>query len=76
MEAHIPVPATPAETSPPAVPEAIVPPQLEQIQSTELALLRQRADRYRFLFRTIITVTSIIVGATLIVVLAAILTDF
>jgi len=75
MEAHVPVPATPAKTSPPAVLEPTAPSQLEQIPSAELALLRLRADRYRFLFKTIITATSIIVGATLIVVLVAILTD-
>jgi hypothetical protein len=48
---------------------------MEQISATELASLRRRADKYRFLFRTIVTVTSILAGVTLIIVLAAILTD-
>ena len=66
-----------APTGPPPVPLAAtaVPPTLEQVPSAELADLRRRADRYRFLFKTIVTVTGIIVGATLIIALAALLID-
>lgn len=61
----------------PVVPAAMPEPTaaMVQVSQAELADLRQRADRYRFLFRTIVTVTSILVGATLIIVLAAVLTD-
>jgi hypothetical protein len=52
-----------------------VPPTLEQVPSAELADLRRRADRYRFLFKTIVTVTAILVGATLIVALVALFID-
>ena len=45
------------------------------VTTAELTLLRHRADKYRFLFRTIIAVTGILVGATLLVVLAALLID-
>lgn len=70
-----PAPATiPADpVSPAAMPEPAA--AMVQVSQAELADLRQRADRYRFLFRTIVTVTSILVGATLIIVLAAVLTD-
>jgi hypothetical protein len=75
MSPDLPAPITsPAgPTAPQVTPEA--PPQMEQISATELASLRRRADKYRFLFRTIVTVTSILAGVTLIIVLAAILTD-
>lgn len=59
----------------PATLEPIAPATMEQIPAIELADLRRRAEKYRFLFRTIVTVTGILVGATLIVVLAALLTD-
>lgn len=74
----LPAPTTsPAEPTGPAAPQIMpeVPPQMEQISATELAALRHRADKYRFLFRIVVTVTGILVGATLIVVLAALLTD-
>jgi hypothetical protein len=66
-----------APTAPPPVPleATVVPPTLEQVPSAELADLRRRADRYRFLFKTIVTVTGIIVGATLIISLVALLID-
>jgi hypothetical protein len=62
-------PVVPAGVAP------IAPATMEQIPSAELADLRRRAEKYRFLFKTIVTVTGILVGATLIVVLAALLTD-
>jgi len=65
-----------AQAAPPQVPlEATAPAALEEVPSAELADLRRRADRYRFLFKTIVTVTGIIVGATLIIVLVALLID-
>jgi len=63
-----------ATAVPPAM-EPLTPAAMEQVPAVELAELRRRADRYRFLFRTIVTVTGILVGATVIVVLAALLTD-
>lgn len=48
---------------------------LEQVSAAELADLRRRADKYRFLFKTIVTVTSILIGATLIVCIVALLID-
>jgi len=72
-------PAVPvvAPTASPPVPleAAAVPTTLEQVPSAELADLRRRADRYRFLFKTIVTVTAILVGATLIVALVALFID-
>lgn len=64
----------PVEPSPAPLAPA-VPVQSELIPATELAELRRRADKYRFLFRTIVAVTGILVVATLIIVLVAILTD-
>jgi len=76
MDGGLPTPAVPAaEPSAPAVVDLLPPAAMEHIASAELADLRRRADRYRFLFKTIVTVTGILVGATLIVVLAAILID-
>ena len=76
MNSDTPVPVV-AQAAPPAVPveATTAPPALEQVPSAELADLRRRADRYRFLFKTIVTVTGIIVGATLIIVLVALLID-
>jgi hypothetical protein len=55
---------------------ALVPPAtpapMEQISSAELADLRRRAEKYRFLFRTIVTVTTIVAVALLAVVIVAI----
>jgi hypothetical protein len=68
----------PDQVHPPVAPVAVepmAPATMEQISAVELADLRRRAERYRFLFKTIVTVTSILVGATLIVVLVALLTD-
>lgn len=48
---------------------------LEQISAIELADLRRRAEKYRFLFKTIITVTAIVVGAGLVICLAALVLD-
>ena len=76
MNSDTPVPAV-AQGASPAVPleATIAPPALEQVPSAELADLRRRADRYRFLFKTIVTVTSILVGALLIVSIVALLID-
>ena len=68
-EQSVHAPAVPASAEP------LSPATMEQISSTELADLRRRAERYRFLFRTIVTVTGILVGGTVIVVLTALLTD-
>ena len=59
----------------PAPVAAPVPAQNEMIPAAELAELRRRADRYRFLFRTIVAVTGILVVAATIIVLVAIFTD-
>lgn len=71
-----PVPAV-IETA--VVEPAIIPPAvpvpLEQISSVELADLRRRADKYRFLFRTIVTVTTILAVALLGVVILALVFD-
>lgn len=69
-------PVTGADAPAPVAPfEPPVAPTFEQVSTRDLAELRQRADKYRFLFKTIVTVTAILVGATLIVVLASIFTD-
>ena len=62
-------------TAVPTAMEPVSPAAMEQVPAVELADLRRRADRYRFLYRTIVTVTGILVGATVIVVLVALLTD-
>lgn len=76
MNSDTPVPVV-AQAAPPPVPleATAAPATLEQVPSAELADLRRRADRYRFLFKTIVTVTGIIVGATLIIALVALLID-
>lgn len=77
MQDDLPAPSVPPAVvaSPfPAI-DLSAPAPLEQVSVAELAELRRRAERYRFLFKTIVTVTCILVGATLIVVLAAILGD-
>ena len=55
--------------------EPTAPAPLAQLGTSELTDLRLRADKYRFLFKTIVTVTVILVVATLVVVLAALLID-
>ena len=73
MNGDLPAPVPrPAETGPPQIIGAGGPAPLEQISSAELAELRRRADKYRFLFRTIVTVTSLLVVSALIVTLVAI----
>ena len=62
-------------TAVPTAMKPVSPAAIEQVPAVELADLRRRADRYRFLYRTIVTVTGILVGATVIVVLVALLTD-
>jgi hypothetical protein len=76
MESSLTTPGSRAADASPLAPIEPAPSApMEQVTSAELADLRRRADRYRFLFKTIVTVTGILVGATLIVVLAALLTD-
>ena len=69
-----PVPQ-PLEAPSALVVEPGAPAPLAQVPSAELTDLRRRADKYRFLFKTIVTVTGILVAATLVVVLAALLID-
>jgi len=76
MNGDLPAPTTsPAGAAAPLATEGSPPAPMEQIPAVELAELRRRADRYRFLFRTIVTVTSLLVAAVLIVTLVAILFD-
>jgi len=79
MTNDLPAPVPPSLEAPaPLAPEpgaaAPVMPVMP-VTPAELTDLRHRADKYRFLFRTIIAVTGILVAATLIVVLAALLID-
>lgn len=69
-EAPVPVNAAGAIDQVPIAPAPV--PALVQIPESELADLRRRADRYRFLFRTIVTVVSIVVAALVAVVLIAV----
>ncbi len=55
----------------PAIIQPAVPVPMEQISSVELADLRRRAEKYRFLFKTIVTVTTILAVALLGVVIVA-----
>jgi hypothetical protein len=64
-----------ATQSPPDALQAQAAAPMAQVPEAELADLRRRADRYRFLFRTIVTVTSILVVGTLIVVAMGLLSD-
>jgi hypothetical protein len=73
MTDDLPAPVSPSLEAP--APLAAEPGAAAPVTTAELTLLRHRADKYRFLFRTIIAVTGILVGATLIVVLAALLID-
>ena len=76
MNGDPPAPTTsPAGDAAPLATEGSPPAPMEQIPAAALAELRRRADRYRFLFRTIVTVTSLLVAAVLIVTLVAILFD-
>jgi hypothetical protein len=73
MTNDLPAPVPPSFEAPaPLAPE---PGAAAPVTPAELTDLRHRADKYRFLFRTIIAVTGILVAATLIVVLAALLID-
>ena len=65
-----------ASTEPAPAPLApALPVQNEMIPASELAELRRRADKYRFLYRTIVAVTGILVVAMTIIVLVAMFTD-
>lgn len=75
MNGDLPAPTTSAGAAAPLATEGSPPTPMEQIPAVELAELRRRADRYRFLFRTIVTVTSLLISAALIVTLVAILFD-
>ena len=76
MTDDLPAPVPPSLEAPaPLAVEPAAPAPLAQVPPAELTDLRHRADKYRFLFRTIIAVTGILVAATLIVVLAALLID-
>ena len=55
----------------PGIIKPSVPGPMEQISSVELADLRRRAEKYRFLFKTIVTVTTILMVAMLAVVVLA-----
>jgi hypothetical protein len=73
MTDDLPAPVPPSLEAP--APHAPEPGAAAPVTPAELTDLRHRADKYRFLFRTIIAVTGILVAATLIVVLAALLID-
>ena len=75
MNGDLPAPTTSPAGAPAPLATEGSPPPMEQMPAVELAELRRRADRYRFLFRTIVTVTSLLVAAVLIVTLVAILFD-